>query len=102
MLQFYFYVPDSHLETVKEAVFCAGAGKIGEYEACAWQVRGIGQFRPGAGANPFIGTPGKAEAIEEWRVEMVLEPALKDTVLQAFRQAHPYEEPAYGFIRIEV
>lgn len=102
LLQFYFYVPESHLEIVKEAVFRAGAGKIGDYECCAWQVKGVGQFKPGDAANPFIGKPGKVERVEEWRVEMVLSPAVQSKVLAAFLSAHPYEEPAYGFIRIEV
>lgn len=101
MLQFYFYVPESHLEQVKEAVFDAGAGRIGDYEACCWQTLGKGQFRPGDAANPFIGRKGELETVEEWRVEMVLPETLREEVLQAFRRAHPYEEPAYGFIAIE-
>ena len=55
MYKLCFYVPESHLEEVKEAVFAAGAGKMGDYDACAWQTAGQGQFRPGEGADPHIG-----------------------------------------------
>ncbi len=53
-----FYVPESHLEAVKTAVFAAGAGSIGDYQNCCWQVLGQGQFQPQAGSQPFIGQPG--------------------------------------------
>ena len=53
-----FYVPESHLESVKQAVFEAGAGAIGDYRDCCWQVKGQGQFRPMAGSQPFLGEQG--------------------------------------------
>ena len=55
MLKLIYYVPESHLESTKLAIFEAGAGGIGHYEHCAWQVKGIGQFKPVQGANPFLG-----------------------------------------------
>lgn len=55
MLKLIYYVPESHLEATKLAIFQAGAGGIGDYEHCAWQVLGIGQFKPLSGAQPFIG-----------------------------------------------
>lgn len=90
-----FYVPESHLESVKLAVFAAGAGRIGDYDSCCWQTKGQGQFRPLAGANPYIGTTGEVERVEEYKVEMVVEDALIQSVLAALVKAHPYEEPAY-------
>jgi len=95
MFKLCFYVPASHLEQVKDAVFKAGAGRIGEYEHCSWQVLGQGQFRPLAGSNPFLGSQDQLEAVEEYRVEMVCEEALIAAAVKALREVHPYEEPAY-------
>jgi hypothetical protein len=102
MYSLVFYVPESHLEEVKEAVFSAGAGAIGDYEACCWQVKGEGQFRPNAQANPFIGQSGLLEKVEEYRVEMVLQADLKGEVVSALKAAHPYEEVAYHLIKLEL
>ena len=101
MFKLVFFVPESHLEEVKEAVFAAGAGKIGDYDQCCWQIKGQGQFRPLAGANPFIGQmvteadSGVLEKVEEYRVEMVCADSLIKKVVSALRSAHPYEEPAF-------
>ncbi len=100
MYQLYFYVPENHAEKVKEACFAAGAGKIGNYSHCAWQTEGTGQFLPEQGSTPFLGTPGTLEREKELKVEMVLEKELKQQVLEALRNAHPYEEPAFGLIDI--
>ncbi len=67
MLKLIYYVPESHLEETKLAVFAAGAGGIGNYEHCAWQVLGTGQFKPVKGANPFIGELDALEHVAEWR-----------------------------------
>ena len=91
-----FYIPETHLESVKEAVFAAGAGVQGEYQRCCWQVLGQGQFEPMSGAKPFIGQTNKLEQLPEWRVEMLVQEAALEAVIQAFKQAHPYEEPAYA------
>ncbi|AQZ93400.1 NGG1p interacting factor NIF3 [Halopseudomonas phragmitis] len=100
MFKLCFYVPDSHLEAVKQAVFAAGGGRIGDYDQCCWQVRGLGQFRPLAGSNPFLGRQGDVEQVEEWRVELVCADELIRAVVAALRQAHPYEEPAYDVWRL--
>ncbi|PAU89756.1 NGG1p interacting factor NIF3 [Pseudomonas sp. WN033] len=100
MFKLCFYVPDSHLEAVKQAVFAAGGGRIGDYDQCCWQVRGLGQFRPLAGSNPFLGRQGEVEQVEEWRVELVCADELIRAVVAALRQAHPYEEPAYDVWRL--
>ncbi len=101
MYSLVFYVPATHLEAVKSAVFAAGAGRMGNYEACCWQVLGQGQFCPQDGAQPFLGNVGEAEQVEEYRVEMVLLEQYKEAVVAALRLAHPYEEVAYHLIRVE-
>jgi len=100
MFKICFYVPGTHVETVKEALFAAGAGRIGEYECCSWQVLGTGQFRPGAGSDPFLGRPGEIEQVEEYQVEMVCADACIERALAALCKAHPYEEPAYQAWRL--
>lgn len=89
------YIPESHLELVKTAMFEAGAGRIGNYDSCCWQTKGIGQFRPLQGNNAFIGETGKVEQVEEYKVELVCDDAKIYAVLEAMKKAHPYEEPAY-------
>ena len=101
MLKLCFYVPESHLETVKTAVFKVGAGKIGNYEHCCWQVKGVGQFRPVEGSQPFIGQKNDLEQLEEYRVELVLDETIKEDVLAALHQTHPYETPAFDLMAIE-
>lgn len=100
MLKLIYYVPESHLETTKNAIFAAGAGGIGNYEHCAWQVLGTGQFKPVKGANPFIGELDSLEQIPEWRVETVVHKEKAVQVAQALKASHPYEEPAFEFIQI--
>ncbi|WP_026957507.1 NGG1p interacting factor 3 protein, NIF3 [Aliagarivorans taiwanensis] len=100
MIKLEFFVPESHLEATKQAVFAAGAGRIGNYDSCCWVTEGRGQFRPLAGADAFIGQQGKVEVLTEFKVELVLEAALKDAVEQALLSAHPYETPAYQFIAL--
>jgi len=94
------FVPESHLQQVKDALFAAGAGKIGNYDRCCWQTLGSGQFRPLANSQPFIGEagngePGEVESVAEYKLELVVEDALIKSVVLAMKQAHPYEEPAY-------
>lgn len=100
MYKLCFYVPQTHLERVKTAVFSAGAGRIGDYEHCAWQVLGQGQFRPLAGSKPFIGQQDALACVAEYRVEMVCAAASIEAVVAALRLAHPYEEPAFDIIAL--
>jgi hypothetical protein len=95
-----FFVPPSHLEAVKAAVFGAGGGRIGDYDHCAWQTLGQGQFRPLQGSQPFIGQSGVVERLEEWKVELVVADESIDAVVRALKQAHPYETPAYEAWRL--
>jgi len=101
MYKLCFYVPESHLELVKSALFEAGAGKVGQYDSCCWQTKGLGQFRPLEGSAPFLGQTGKVETVEEYKVEMVFADELKEIVLTALKKAHPYEEPAFDMWRLD-
>jgi len=95
-----FFVPASHVEVVKAAVFAAGGGRIGDYEHCAWQTLGQGQFRPLDGSQPFLGQTGQVEVVEEWKVELVVADELVAQVVAALKQSHPYETPAYKVWRL--
>ena len=95
------FIPDTHVEAVKDALFEAGAGKIGHYACCSWQVLGQGQFMPTAGHHDFIGQTDRLETVPEWRVEMVVAAAVITDVMVALKQAHPYETPAYDVIKVE-
>ncbi|WP_411385536.1 NGG1p interacting factor NIF3 [Pseudomonas sp. MPB03] len=101
MYKLCFFVPDSHVDEVKSAVFAAGGGRIGDYDHCAWQVLGLGQFRPLDGSQPFIGEAGQVEQVEEWKVELVVADALIRPVVEALKQSHPYETPAFEVWRLE-
>ena len=95
-----FYVPESHLDSVKNAVFTTGAGKIGDYDHCCWQCLGQGQFRPLIGSQPFLGQHQHIEHVMEYRVELVCDDALVESAIAALRRAHPYEMPAYDVWRL--
>lgn len=100
MYKLVFFVPESHLEQVKTAVFAAGAGRIGNYDQCCWQAIGQGQFRPLINANPYIGQANQLETLEEYRVEMVCADEHIQSAINALRMAHPYEEPAFDLVRL--
>ena len=96
-----FYVPKSHLEVVKNAMFAEGAGQIGRYQHCAWQVQGEGQFLPLDGANPAIGAVNQLQKVCEYYCTMVCEDARIVCVVDAMKKAHPYEEVAYDVVSLE-
>ncbi|MGW5075652.1 Nif3-like dinuclear metal center hexameric protein [Rhodococcus sp. NPDC004095] len=93
-------VPGTDTAVVREALFAAGAGQVGDYSCCSWTVTGTGQFLPGADANPALGTVGRVERVAEDRVEVVARRALRSRVLAALRSAHPYEEPAFDVLEL--
>ena len=95
MYKICYFVPESHLEATKQALFSAGAGRIGDYDQCAWQVSGSGQFRPLEGSQPFTGASGKLEVVAEYKVELVCKSEMITAAITALKAAHPYEEPAY-------
>lgn len=89
------FVPPENSEVLRRALFTAGAGTIGDYSQCSWSVTGAGQFLPGLGASPAIGSPGRVERVAEDRVEVIAPARLRGRVQAAMRAAHPYEEPAF-------
>lgn len=101
MFKICFFVPVDHVEKVKNAMFIAGAGKIGTYDCCSFETLGVGQFRPLKGATPFIGHIDAIEKVEELKVEMVCDDNLIKAVVKAMKENHPYEMPAYDIIRLE-
>lgn len=100
MFKIAFFVPVDHAATVKEAMFRAGGGKIGDYECCSFETLGIGQFRPLKGSNPFVGHVGEIEKVDELKVEMVCEDQFLRAVITAMKENHPYEMPAYDIIKL--
>ena len=95
-----FFVPESHLDLVKSAVFAAGAGRIGSYDLCCWQTLGEGQFRPLAAAAPFIGELDRLSTVAEYRVEMVCADECVEQSVAALKAAHPYEMPGFDLWRL--
>ena len=101
MYKISFFVPEKNVDLVKNALFEAGAGRIGDYDCCSWQTLGTGQFRPLKNSNPTIGQHGTIESVSEYKVELVCDDAhIKDAV-QALKKSHPYEEPAFDIFKLE-
>jgi hypothetical protein len=90
-----WFVPEEALDATRDAVFSAGAGRIGDYERCSWYVAGTGTFLAGPGAQPATGEVGREERVSELRVETVVPADRAEAVVRALRGAHPYEEVAY-------
>jgi hypothetical protein len=89
------FVPPEALDAVRDALFAAGAGRIGGYERCSWYTEGTGTFLGGEGTNPAAGESGREERVHELRLETVFPAELQEQVVAALRRAHPYEEPAF-------
>lgn len=92
------FVPEAHAEAVRQALFAAGAGHIGQYDECSFNTHGTGTFRAGTGTNPFVGKHGERHAEAETRIEVILPRHAGKAVLKALQTAHPYEEVAYDLI----
>ena len=97
LLKLVTFVPESHVEYVRNALFNAGAGNIGNYDSCSFNLHGEGTFRANESANPFVGNAGKLHSEKEVRIETVLPGFKQADVLRALLSVHPYEEPAYDF-----
>lgn len=92
------HVPGSHVPAVQEAVFAAGAGKLGDYSECSFRVDGTGQFRPQDNAQPYAGSVGQLKSVMEARIEFVAPRALRAFIKDAINASHPYEEPSYDIL----
>jgi hypothetical protein len=89
------FVPEEALDDVRDALFEAGAGRIGAYERCSWYAAGTGTFLGGETSDPTIGEKGREERVPELRLETVFPEERHEQVVSALRRAHPYEEPAF-------
>jgi len=85
---------------VREALFAAGAGRIGHYERCSWYTAGTGTFLGGEGTSPTVGERGRDERVAELRLETVYPDEREAEVVRALRAAHPYEEPAFDLYQL--
>jgi len=90
-----WFVPREALESTRDAVFGAGAGRIGDYERCSWYTAGTGTFLAGEGTDPSVGRVGREERVSELRVETVVPAERARAVVDALIAAHPYEEVAF-------
>jgi hypothetical protein len=94
------FVPPDALDAVRDALFAAGAGRIGAYERCSFYTEGTGTFLGGPGTAPVVGEAGVEERVPELRLETVYSEASHDAVIAALRAAHPYEEPAFDVYQL--
>ena len=95
------FVPATHLDIVRESLFNAGAGNIGNYDSCSFNLEGTGSFRGNENSNPFIGEKGKLSLEKETRLELIFETVNEATIISALKQNHPYEEVAYDIYQLE-
>ena len=101
LLKLAVYVPLSHADALREALFAAGCGEIGNYGSCSYNVQGFGTFKAKEGCNPFCGNVGELHREEEVRIETIMPSYMKGRVIKALLAAHPYEEPAFDVFALE-
>jgi len=101
LLKLATFIPEKSFENVRNAIFNAGAGVIGSYDQCSFAGHGIGSFRGSETSNPYVGEKGKIHFEKELRFETILYAHLKNKVIKALVDSHPYEEPAYDFYPLE-
>ena len=101
LLKLVTFVPQSQAESVRSALFNAGAGSIGNYDSCSFNVVGQGTFKAGENCNPYCGEIGELHSETEVRIETILPAFRKGAVLRALLAVHPYEEPAYDFYQLD-
>ena len=101
LLKLVTYVPQLYSKAMRQALFEAGAGQIGNYDSCSFNSEGVGTFRANEKAQPFVGNIDELHSEPETRIEVVLPDYLKNKVLETLLKTHPYEEPAYDFIPLQ-
>ena len=94
------YVPQKNAETLRNSLFEAGAGKIGNYDSCSFNSAGIGTFKPTEGANPYVGKVGEIHHENEQKIEVVFPTYLRNKIIEALRKNHPYEEVAFDIFDV--
>lgn len=102
MFKLVVFVPKTHHQQVLDAVLGAGAGHIGHYSHCSFNIEGVGTFVPQEGTHPFVGQQGQLERAEEVRLETIVSAAIRGKVVQAMLKAHPYEEVAYDLYPMDL
>ena len=95
------YVPEADAETVRNALFVAGAGNINNYTKCSFNTPGTGTFEGNEQSKPTIGEPGKTATVQEQKIEVVFPIYYEGKIIQALKAAHPYEEVAYDIYMLE-
>ena len=101
LLKLAVFVPVAHVDAVRDALFAAGCGKIGNYGSCSYNLNGYGTFMAQEGCTPFCGTIGELHRENEVRIETVMPSYIKNRVIKALLDAHPYEEPAYDIYTLK-
>ena len=101
LLKIVTFIPEDHLTKVREALFATGAGEIGKYDQCSFSAVGSGTFRGGEDANPYVGIKGELHFEKESRFETIFPAHLKNRVIAALLESHPYEEVAYDIYQLE-
>lgn len=101
MYKLNYYVPVDAKEATKEALFNIGVGKFENYECCAWESLGRGQFKPVGNANPHIGKLETMEYVQEYKIEMICPNHLIQKAVETLKEVHPYEEVAYEVFKME-
>ena len=101
LLKLAVYVPTAYADAVRKALFDAGCGNIGNYGSCSYNVTGYGTFKAEEGCNPFCGGIGELHKEEEVRIETIMPSYIKNRVISALLEAHPYEEPAYDIYPLD-
>lgn len=94
------FVPEDALDVVRDALFEAGAGHIGDYTRCSWYTAGTGTFLGGESSDPSVGEKGREERVPEYRLETVFPAERHEDVIAALRRSHPYEEPAFDVYQL--
>lgn len=95
------YVPEEEAHTLKESLFNAGAGRIGNYQHCCWQTKGVGQFLGNANTQPSHGQPETPEHVDEIKIECLCPDTAIHSVVEALLANHPYETPAFAYWPVE-
>lgn len=95
------FVPEEHAEKVRDAIFAAGAGKIGNYDQCSFNAGGYGTFRGNEKAQPFVGKKGEHHQEAEVRIESIFQAHRQGQIIRAMLESHPYEEVAYDIYSLE-
>lgn len=101
LLKLVTFVPQLHVFAVRDAIFAAGAGNIGNYDSCSFSGEGWGTFKAQDGAQPFVGQIDALHSEKEIRIEFILPVHKRQAVIAALLKAHPYEAPAYDLYALE-